>query len=124
MRHIQIGYIYILLTVLFTTYGQLVLKWQMPGADAVPAGAVEKVVFFIKLIFKPWVFSTFVAAFLASLTWMAALTRFELSHAYPFMSLSFILVFLLGVVLLNEAFSLNKFIGTAIIIAGLVVLNR
>ena len=99
MKALNIGYFYILLTILFTTYGQIVLKWQMPGSEAMPANIIDKLIFLIKLIFQPWIFSTFVAAFLASLALMAALTKFEISYAYPFMSLSFVFVFFLGVIL-------------------------
>jgi multidrug transporter EmrE-like cation transporter len=124
MKTLNIGYVYILLTVFFTTYGQIVLKWQMPDSEALPLGFSDKFLFLIKLIFTPWIFSTFVAAFLASLTWMAALTKFEISYAYPFMSASLILVFILGVILLNENYSNMKMIGSLLIIFGITVLSN
>lgn len=124
MRDAYSGYLYILITVILSTYGQLVLKWQMSDIDTLPDSTMDKTLFLTKLIFQPWIFSSFVAAFLASLAWMAALTKFELSFAYPFMSLSFVLVFLLGIMLLNETFTATKLIGTAVIIGGLIILNR
>lgn len=44
--------------------------------------------------FSPIVFSGFVSAFMAFLFWMAAMTKFEITVAYPFMSLAPILAFL------------------------------
>lgn len=117
------GYFYIFLTVALSAYGQVVLKWRMNTIGAIPEG-IEKWWFLFKAIFDPFIFSSFVAAFLASLTWMAALEKFELSFAYPFMSLSFLLVLILSYFFLNEAITLQKALGFALIIAGLIIASR
>ena len=38
----------------------------------------------------------------SAIFWMVAMTKFEITHAYPFMSLAPALVFLLGVFVLND----------------------
>jgi len=118
------GYVYIALTILFTVYGQLIIKSQVSGAGAFPADSGDKIAFFARLLLNPWVLSGLAAAFLASLAWMAALTQFELSFAYPFTSLSFVTVILLSAFLFNEGLTLNKLIGTAVILIGLVIISR
>lgn len=116
-----LSYVYIALTIVFTVYGQLVLKWQMIGAGALPSGGPDKIVFLLKLLVNPWIVSGFVAAFLASLAWMAAMTKFDISHAYPFMSLNFVLVILAGGLLFHEAITLYKLVGLGLIVMGIVV---
>ncbi len=118
------GYVYILLTVLLTAYGQLILKWRMNFLPQPPAPLPEKFWYLFKIIFDPYIFSGFFAAFLASLTWMAALARFELSFAYPFMSLAFVVVLGCGYLFLNESITLQKVIGMALIVIGLVIASR
>ncbi len=118
------GYIYIILTILLTAYGQLILKWRMNAIGVLPDALYEKLIFLIRAIFDPYIFSSFFAAFIASLTWMAALTKFELSFAYPFMSLAFAVVLVSSYFLLNESLTLNKAIGIVIIIIGLVVASK
>ena len=49
------------------------------------------------------------------------MTRFELSYAYPFMSLSFVFVLVLSVAFLGETLALNKVFGVALIGIGTVV---
>lgn len=116
------GYLYIALTILFTVYGQVVIKWQAAQAGPLPAGVTEKLAFVLRLMFcNPWVFSGMCAAFLASLAWVAAMTRFPLSHAYPFMSMAFVLVLVLSGVLFDEAITWPKVVGMALIVAGIVV---
>ena len=118
------GHIYILLTLLFTVYGQLVLKWQMGGAGSMPAGSGDKLLFLLQQFLNPWIMSGFVSAFLASLAWMAAMTRFDLNYAYPFMSLAFIIVMFFTVIFLNEQLSLQRIMGTLMVVSGLVVMTR
>lgn len=117
-------YLYILGTVLLTVYGQLVIKWQVAGAGPFPAYALERVWFLLRLLVNPWVISSLTAAFLASVSWMAAMTKFDLSHAYPFTSLAFVLVLGLSAVFFREAITVPKVLGVAFIIAGIVIGSR
>ena len=53
------SYFYIFLTIAFTVYGQIVLKWQVIGAGEFPATAWDKIPFLARLILNPWVISGF-----------------------------------------------------------------
>ncbi len=117
-------YLYIALTIGFTVYGQLILKWRIRDFGPLPADSFEKLRFLLGLLFDPAIFSGFVAAFLASLAWMAVMTKFELSHAYPFMSLNFVAVLLLSGWLLSEPLTIQKLVGIALIVIGTVVAAR
>jgi undecaprenyl phosphate-alpha-L-ara4N flippase subunit ArnF len=115
-------YFYIFGTLFFTVYGQIVLKWRLSGLKIeLPDGLMDKGIYLIKLIFDPFIFSGFAAAFIASMFWMAAMTKFEITHAYPFMSLAPALVFLIGVLFLGEAFTAGKLVGLVLIIIGIIV---
>lgn len=115
-------YFYIFFTLLFTVYGQLILKWRLSNLKVIlPELVTDKLIYLIKLVLDPFIFSGFIAAFIASLFWMAAMTKFEITHAYPFMSLAPALVFLLGVLFLNETFTLGKVIGLIIIMLGIFI---
>src|SRR5699024_12209791 len=88
------GYLYIICTILFTVYGQLVLKWKINDYGSLPAAFLDKITFLMQLFLNPWILSGLLAAFLEALSWMAAMTKFEISYDYPFMSLSFVLFFI------------------------------
>lgn len=119
------GYLYIAGCVLFTVYGQLILKWRMNMQEPLPVGMGEKVVQLVKLvIFDPFILSGFVSAFLASLFWMAAMTKFSLSFSYPFMSSAFVIVMFFSVFLFGESLNIYKIAGTGLIVAGIVVLSQ
>jgi multidrug transporter EmrE-like cation transporter len=115
------NHLYILLTILFTVYGQIVIKWQVNLAGAFPQDNTEKIQHLVKLLLNPWVISGFVCAFIAALTWMAAMTKFPLSYAYPFMSLAFILVMFLSAIFFREPITINKLLGLAFIVLGIIM---
>lgn len=115
------SYLYILLTIALTVYGQLAIKWQVLKAGALPEPLPEKISFLLHLLLNPWIVSALAAAFLASFFWMAAMTKLQLSHAYPFMGLTFVLVLLASGFFFHEPITPLKIVGIALIILGLVV---
>lgn len=119
-----LDYFYIIATISFTVYGQMILKWRIATFGSLPEDIFGKLRFLISLLLDPAIFSGFATAFLASLAWMAAMTKFELSHAYPFMSLNFVVVLILSGWLLNEPVSLQKILGMGLIVLGTMVAAR
>jgi uncharacterized membrane protein len=119
-----IRYLYPVATLLLTVYGQLIVKWLVDRAGALPGSLAGKLAFVGRLVSNPWVLSAFAAAFLAAVSWMLAMTHFSLSRAYPIMSLSFGLVLFGSALWLGEALSWPKVAGVAIIAIGLIVSSQ
>jgi uncharacterized membrane protein len=118
------GFVYIALTLVLTLYGQLVLKWQVTLAGGMPSTSGGKLAFLVQMLLNPWILSGFASAFLASLAWMAAMTKFQLSYAYPFMSLNFILVVLFSAWLFNDPVTIPKVVGVLLIMAGIIISSQ
>ena len=118
------GYLYVASCILFTVYGQLVLKWQVNQAGQLPPELGGKLVFLFSLFLNPWILSGFLSAFLAALSWMAAMTSLDLSRTYPFMGLAFVFVMVFAVILLHEPLTAAKVFGTLLVVAGLILLTR
>jgi multidrug transporter EmrE-like cation transporter len=116
------GLAYVACTILLTVYGQLVLKWQINAAGQMPPGLLPKVSFLAQQFLNPWILSGLAAALLASVAWMAAMTRLPLNYAYPFTSLAFVLVMLFSVAFLGESVSASRLVGTLLVISGLLVI--
>ncbi len=120
----MMGYFYILGTIICTVYGQLILKWRIGKYAELPDDFLDKLIFLIKLLFDPYIFSGFAVAMLASFFWMAAMTKFDVSYAYPFMSGAFVLVFFFSVVFFHEPVSWQKVLGLIFIIVGIILTSR
>lgn len=117
-------YLYIAATIGFTVYGQLILKWRVGFYGSMPVSVLDKLKFVFGVLLDPWILSGLAAAFLASFAWIAAMTKFELSHAYPFMSLNFVVVLLLSGWLLNEPMTIQRALGVTLIVLGTIVAAR
>jgi multidrug transporter EmrE-like cation transporter len=115
---------YIVSTLIFTVYSQAVIRWQVSQAGALPVDLVGKVQFVAQLFLNPWVLSSIVATLFAGISWMLTMSRFEISYAYPWVSLNFVLMLLLGVLLFEESLSFAKVLGTLLVVAGIVVIAR
>lgn len=115
------SYVYVACTILFMAYAQVIIKWQVMGAGAFPAETGEKLWFLAGLLVNPWIVSALAASLLAALAWMAAMTKLDLSYAYPFTSLAFVLVALASVVVFHEPLTGPKIAGIALICLGIAV---
>jgi drug/metabolite transporter (DMT)-like permease len=70
---------------------------------------------------NPWVIACLAAGFVAALSWFVALSRLELSRAYPFVAGSFALVLVLSALVFDERLTGPKIVGASLIVAGLVI---
>jgi len=118
------SYLYIAGTILLTVYGQLVLKWRIVQYGSLPDLFLDKLRFLLRLLLDPFILSGFVAAFGASLFWMAAMTKLDVSFAYPFMSAAFLLVLLFSVIFFNEPLTWHKVVGLLLITSGIVISSQ
>lgn len=118
------NHIFIFSTILFTLYSQLIMRWQVSQAGQLPASTFEKISFVGHLFLNPWVMSSIVATLLAGVSWMLAMTKFEISYAYPWTALNFILMLSFGILLFNESISSFKVIGTLLVMIGIVMVAR
>lgn len=110
--------------VLLTVFGQVVFKWQAQVIEAMPEGWVERFWFMVRVALNPWILASYGSAFLASLFWWLALRTLDLSHAYPFTTLSYVLVLILSGLLFREAITAPKILGMILIIAGMIIASR
>jgi multidrug transporter EmrE-like cation transporter len=112
------AWIYVATTIILTVYGQMVVKWQVLRKGDLPRAFSGKVHYFTHLVTNPWVLSGLLGAVIAALCWMAAMSRLELSQAYPFVGLSFVMVLVLSGIFFGEQITVLKVAGVALVVVG------
>ena len=75
------------------------------------------------IAWNPWFISAVAFYGVASFLWVIALSKTDISRAYPFMASGFVIVPVLGYFLLNEQLNPTFFAGTGLIIAGILVVS-
>lgn len=113
----------ILFTVLTNAAAQIMLKKGMLGLGAVTleAGIIPTV---FRIVFNPWVFlglSTFVISMASHLV---VLSRVELSFAYPFLSLAYVVVAAYAYFVFKEDVNSLRIAGIGLICLGTILVSR
>lgn len=73
---------------------------------------------------NPWVVTGIILHVGALVVWLLALSKVDISFAYPFLALGYVLVSLMAYYYLGEELSITKIIGMLIIIVGIMVLVK
>ena len=75
-------------TIFFTVYSQLIIRWKASSAGPMPSGFFEIVQYTWTLLLNPWVLTGVVSTFFAGVSWMLTMTKFEITYAFPLVSLN------------------------------------
>lgn len=110
-------------TVLLVVYSQLIIKWRIASLGVLPVGDLDKtIIFLLKALFDPYIATGFIAALIASITWIAAISKIPLNVGFPaYYGLTFALVILGSTWLLNEPITSLKLLGVGFILLGVIV---
>lgn len=117
-------YFYIFAVIALTVFGNIIIKWRVNHAGELPANSQEKFNYIFSLILDPVIITGYLAAFLASIVWIIVMTKFDLSYAYPFASLNFVIILLLSALILNEPLSFYRLLGVSFIMLGVFFASR
>lgn len=114
----------ILISVVLGALGQVILKLGSNKLGTISFSLPVLVSSLVRLIKTPEIIIGLILFGTSFLLWIKVLSRSELSYAYPMVSIGYILVVVLSYFLLDEAFSWNKVMGIAIIVAGVWFINK
>ena len=121
----MLNHFYIFLSILFGVVSQLIIKWQMSSFSFDDYQTwQEKYVLAFSMLLNPYIIVSLILSFLAGITWMIAMTKFEISYAYPFTLLGLVLVTIFSVVCFGESINIYKLIAIVLIILGIVVMSK
>lgn len=114
----------IFISVSISAIAQVTLKHGMssPSVQQGLAGSWHQVVIAVASNIYVWLGLVFYA--LGAVLWLGVLAKVDVSVAYPFVGLGFILTALLGVFLLGEAFSVIRFVGTCLVVLGIILVTQ
>jgi multidrug transporter EmrE-like cation transporter len=113
--------VFIFITVTFTVIGQILVKKGMLEVGSSPPQLSSLPPFMWRTFTNLNVVGGLAAAVIAAISWTLAISRSELSFAYPFMGLPIVLVLALSSSVFGEAIIVGRWIGVAIVCLGLVI---
>ncbi|MCR9421161.1 MULTISPECIES: EamA family transporter [Vibrio] len=115
----------IILSVFFSSSSQLLLK---KGAESliIPSDITIKDVFqlTIEMASNFYLVLGVIFQVIALLVWIYVLRKVDVSYAYPFISIGFVFVVVMGNVIYNEPVNTTKLLGCLIICLGVFTLSK
>jgi multidrug transporter EmrE-like cation transporter len=120
-----VGLLLVFVTAAMTMAANMMLRAGIDAAGGfAPTGALDLLAALMKLFLQPLFTTGFIVFFLASVIWFRVVATEPLSLAYPILvSLTFTLVTGGAVVLFNESLSIQKIVGLATILLGIVIIS-
>ena len=109
----------ILISLVFTTAGQFLQKL---GANKA-AASQSRQNFIIRSLCQQEIWWAIGCLIIGTLLWLAVLYRMEVSKAFPFLSLGFVLVMLGSRYFLREIISPTRWFGISLICIGIILVS-
>ena len=120
----KIAITYILISVVASIIGQLLLKVGMNKMGSITLSAGQFISTSWKMATNPYVFIGLAIYLAGTVFWLAALSRVDLSYAYPFASLSYVVMLVASWLMFDEKIPLGRLIGTVVIGLGVFLISR
>jgi multidrug transporter EmrE-like cation transporter len=102
--------------------GQLLLKHGLSSYEIFGLGELMRNI--IKIVFSPYVFAGLALYVVSTGIWLVVLSRTSLSFAYPFISISYVLIVITSRIFFNELIDTYKVIAIVLIISGVFMLSQ
>ena len=126
LEHLHDTYAFVLImaTIVLTVVGQLFAKSAMLDIGSIPASLRELPAFAARVYTNWKIIAAFSMALCASFAWIGAVSRTDISFAYPFMALAIVLVLVLSPLVFGEDVPPVRWVGVLIVCLGLWVASR
>jgi uncharacterized membrane protein len=117
-------YVLLLITLAGTVAAQLLLKKGLIEVGRSPSQVSEVIPFLLGAFTNLYILAAMFSVLVTALAWIFALSKGELSHLYPFMGLSFVLVALFSLIIFKEDVTALRWVGIIVICLGVFLVSR
>ena len=109
----------VLFAVIAAATGQVMLKHGMQIASARAADSGGSLV--LRAATSPWVLLGLVVFGVSAIAWLGALSKLPLSVAYPFNAVGYLVILLASIIVLHERANVLTWVGSLMVVSGLVL---
>ena len=114
----------ILFTVLTNAAAQLMLKRGMTGVGTLDVAGDGLISTVFKVVFNPFVFAGLATFVVSMASHLVVLSKVQISYAYPFLSLAYVVVAAYAYFVFNEDMNAARIAGIAFIVLGTIFIAQ
>lgn len=115
---------FILFTVATNAAAQLMLKYGMMQLGPLSFAGVNPLIKVLQVVFSPWVFLGLCTFVVSMASHLFVLSKVDLSFAYPFLSLAYVMVAVFAYFVFREDLNALRIAGIAFICVGTVLIAQ
>ena len=112
---------YVLASVLLVNCGNLLVKYGLQNFSFQFSALLLS---YANLFMNPFIFFGFMATATSSVFWLAALSKADLSYAYPMISIGYVITAVAAWIFFQENLSLIRITGICIICSGVFLMSK
>ncbi len=112
-------YFYLFISIIMGVTAQILMKYGMKSVGHINNLFSIKIIY---MFFNVFVLSGIIFYLISMFFWINALSKIDLSAAYPFVSIGIIITVLLAAIMLSETITIQRWIGIFIIIIGVYII--
>ena len=117
--------ILIFINILIGSVGQLMFKSGMMQVGRIGVGEISRQLATLGMVFtNPYILLALPLYAVALIMWLIVLSRLQLSFAYPFLSMAYVVNALLAQAILGEHISVLRWVAIGLICSGVIVMTR
>ena len=110
----------ILISIFIVVSGQTLIK---EGLERISLNLSE-ILSIVNIFYEPLILMGLVLTGLSSIVWLSILSKAEISYAYPFVSLGYVIVALISLFYFNEYVSPIRWVGIFTICFGVFLMSK
>ncbi|MEF2071445.1 transporter [Consotaella aegiceratis] len=115
---------FILFTVFTNAAAQVMLKYGMMQLGPLSFAGVNPVLKILQIVFSPFVFLGLCTFVISMASHLFVLSKVELSFAYPFLSLAYVVVAVIAYFVFREDLNASRIAGIALICIGTIFIAQ
>ncbi len=137
--------IFIMIPVFLTTVGEFILKFNINHLDASPKPhphiqhvidsipfvstpmsekLTDAMMYLTTVAFHPGIVLAIACIVIGGVLWVLAMSKFELSFLYPFLSINYLAIVIGSQFILGESVSIYRYVSIVLIIIGLFFISK
>ena len=114
------NYVFLIGSVITNVIGQTFIKM---GANQLGGFHASNAIEFIKIFLNPWIVVGLATYVVSTGFWIISLSKFDLSFAYPFLSIGYILILIVSYFIFKENITWFKIAGVGLIVFGIFLIS-
>ena len=116
--------IYLLISVVTSAVGQILLKVGMNDMGSITLSLGDLIPVIWRMVTNPYVFIGLAIYLAGTVFWLAALSLVDLSYAYPFASLTYVIMLAASWLVFHEQITVGRLLGTVVVGIGVLLIYR